>query len=797
MIMTRHYVGPSQHGIANECASTSIEADRSANGLSGDKVGAADEDDMAADLSAAAQAAHHALECCQPERQALLDTLGRFDTAVKAAEIGVDPNSAESIRDIVEAFRTKYDALRTTLDGLLDRTAANLSEAFADLERDSAFVTIMLFGRTRAGKSTTMEALTGGDGASIGIGKQDTTKDIQAYYYPRPLNGAKPNGPSLRIVDTPGIEGFQGGALAEMAERFIERSDHILFLLTDDKATADELNRFGTIRTQGKGITVLLNVKTKDEDLDLLVSKPSLVFRLKEIEGHKRRICGYLENHFAIPAPHIIPMHARAAWLSRSEKALPNGVGNRDILRERSLLADVERRIVDFIRHDALRARLCAPRDLLFGHLLPLKDELRPLAGEFRRMMGTIDQLVHRLQKGTERARVRVAGRFPLLRARFQAASDAIPRIVDEVIVAGGRGAALGSRWEALLREHGVADAIGWFVAAGQHDFREEVEAELQAASFDYEFAKADDFDEQLSKYYDAEEGEKRKKYARAGMRVAGGTGTALLAGWAIANFWNPTGWAAAAGLAVVAVAGVVGEELAHKATDEWERSSKKDMYEKRDEIVAKLRVRLWADYRDGRGRCGDWLDRTKRLQLDAVRDIAWPMQRASEQLWQAVVAALDRFDEVADRISAGLVRDLFSVTVPEVATGRIRVVAVVRSVGYRTKVKVVSTSEHSNPVAACVGHKGARIRKIRDSLGQEKIDLIDGGANLETQVLQALGLTRPERVSVTLNAQADRATAYLRLPTPPETRAAIGLRGMNLRLARQLTGINIVIMEN
>ncbi|WP_199902619.1 GTPase, partial [Azospirillum sp. B4] len=682
------------------------------------------------------------------------------------------------------------------LDVLLSRAATELSDAFADVERDAAFVTIMLFGRTRAGKSTTMEALTAGDGASIGVGRQHTTTEIRTYYYPRQPDGGKPNTPALRIVDTPGIDGFEGDALAEMAERFIERSDHILFLLTDDKATADELERFGAIRTQSKGVTVLLNVKASDEDLDLLVDNPVLVFKQDEIDGHTRRICGYLEKRFGMLPPRVIPIHARAAWLAKSQMELPEGVGDRSLLRKHSRLSDLEGRIEDFVRQDARLARLRTPRDLLLSYLISLKDELRPLAGEFRQVMGNMDQISRRLRDGTERARGRVARRFPLLRARFQTASDAIPGMIDEVIAAGGRGAELDAEWKDLLRRNGVTEAPQWFVAAAQQDFKEEVEAEVQAANFDFQFSKADGMDERLGRYYESQDGEKKNKYARAGIRVVGGTGASLLAGWAVTNFWNPTGWAALAAVVVVGVVGFAGEELARKATEEWERSSKRDMYEKREEIALKLRERLWADYRAVRTRCDEWLDKAKDMQTQMVEEIARPVSDSSRQLWQATVHTLDGLDEIADRVNEGLVRDLFAAVVHECESGAVSVTAVTREIGHRTKVAVSSAINSVNAVAACVGSQGSRIRRIAEALGNGKLDLVDAGEDLETQVIQALGLRAREPATVSISIREGQTTARVRVASPTVLRAAVGPRGVNVRLASKLIGVNIVVVE-
>ncbi len=746
-------------------------------------------------LAAAALAASQALKASRPESQALLQALEEYVANVQASHVEVTGCSNESIREVVNSFRTKYDALLFRLDGLLGRTATDLSDAFADVNLDAAFVTIMLFGRTRAGKSTTMEALTAGDGASIGIGRQHTTTEIRTYYYPRQPDGGKPDTPALRIVDTPGIEGFKGDALAEMAGRFIERSDHILFLLTDDKATADELERFGAIRTQGKSVTVLLNVKASDQDLDLLLHSPALVFKQHEIDGHTRRICGYLEKRFGMPPPCVIPIHARAAWLANGQTNLPEGVSDRSLLRKNSRISDLEGRIEDFVRREARLARLRTPRDLLLGYLIPLKDELRPLAGEFRQVMGNMDQVSRRLRDGAERARVRVARRFPLLRARFQAASDAIPGMIDEVIA--GRGARFDADWITLLRTHGVNEAAQWFVGAGQQDFREEVEAEVQSTNFDFEFSKGDGLDEQLRQYYEAEDGEKKNKYARAGIRVGGGTGASLLATWAVANWWNPTGWTALAAAAVVVGVGIAGEELARKATKEWERSSKRDMYDKREEIAFKLRQRLWADYHAVRTRCDEWLDNAKDMQTQVVEEIARPVRDSSRQLWRATVDFLEGLDGIADRVNEGLVRDLFAAVIYECQSGGVSITGVTREVGYRTKVAVSSAVSNVNAVAACVGRQGSRIRRIADALGDRKIDLVDAEEDLETQVIQALGLRTRETVTVSISVCEGKTTARVQVASPTVARAAVGPRGVNVRLASKLIGVNIIIVEN
>lgn len=746
-------------------------------------------------LRAAARAARAALSKVEPFRDELLTTLSNFEEAVASAHICGDSEGAASVRAAIEEFERQYGELRAKLDGLVDQTAASLANGYVDLERDADYVTIMLFGRTRAGKSTTMEALTGGDGASIGIGRQHTTKDVRAYYFPYHPEEGPPPGPALRIIDTPGIEGFEGDTLAAMAEEFVERCDHIFFLLTDDKATSDELQRFGLIRNQGKGVTVLLNVKAADEDLDLLVAHPDLVFRAQELDGHVRRITSYLARHFDMDAPVVLPFHARAAWLGGGNAPLPDGFTERRSLRNNSRLFDIESRVMAFISCEAIPARIRAPRDLLSGHIEPLKDELRPFAGQFRKMTTDIKQLAQRLERGTERARSRIAVRFPLLRARFQAASDEVPGVVDMVISQGGRGGDLDSEWRSLLARHGIDKAASWFIEAGQQDFHEELAEEVRAASVDYQFAGTADLGELLTDYHDFDKVERRRKVVRAGIRAGAGAGAAALAGWAITNWWNPTGWAAAGALALSALAGVGGEAAARRATDIWERSTRRELQQKRTELIKALRERIWDDYRGVRAACDQWLDQSQALYLDVARRVARPVERSAAKLWRSTVKCLDAIDRTANHLQEDLIVDLLSHFVPEVEVGEVLIDAVRRRVGFRTKALVSSRSGSGrSAIAACIGRQGVRIRALRSVLGGEAIDLVDRNAAVEEQVLQALGLARALGPRVALIERDLLPTARVRIESPSQARQALGPDGLNLRLAENLLGINIVI---
>lgn len=230
-------------------------------------------------LKQATNTATNSIKSSQIYRDEMLLNL-KYQKAIHGISTHRNNNfSSENIKKIYSEFSDKAEYLQKSIEKLTAKAQNDFSNAYSELEKNARFVTIMLFGRSRTGKSTMMEALTSGDGHTIGIGKQNTTTEIKEYFLPKTKNGEIPTKDALRIVDTPGIEGFDGEELAKMAERYIERCDHIFFLLSDDKATSSELDRFGYIQTQGKGITVLLNIKSFDEDIDLLVENLNIFLR--------------------------------------------------------------------------------------------------------------------------------------------------------------------------------------------------------------------------------------------------------------------------------------------------------------------------------------------------------------------------------------------------------------------------------------------------------------------------------------------------------------------------------------
>jgi transcription termination/antitermination protein NusA len=145
----------------------------------------------------------------------------------------------------------------------------------------------------------------------------------------------------------------------------------------------------------------------------------------------------------------------------------------------------------------------------------------------------------------------------------------------------------------------------------------------------------------------------------------------------------------------------------------------------------------------------------------------------------------------VVSRAHPGLVRHLFALEVPEIEAGTVKIEALAREAGVRTKVAVTSVAEGVDPVGTFVGGRGARVQAVMSDLGEEKIDIILYSDDPKTFIVNALSPTKV--ISVTLD-EAERK-AIVKVPED-QLSLAIGKQGQNVRLAAKLTNWNIDIIS-
>ena len=144
-------------------------------------------------------------------------------------------------------------------------------------------------------------------------------------------------------------------------------------------------------------------------------------------------------------------------------------------------------------------------------------------------------------------------------------------------------------------------------------------------------------------------------------------------------------------------------------------------------------------------------------------------------------------------RTHPNLVRKLFALEVPEVASGQVEIASVAREAGHRTKIAVIAKEPGINAKGACIGELGQRVRAVSAELNEEKIDVVDFSEDLPRFVAQALS---PARVSDAF--VIDAATKAIRVLVPDfQLSLAIGKEGQNARLAAKLTGAKIDIQPD
>ena len=144
-------------------------------------------------------------------------------------------------------------------------------------------------------------------------------------------------------------------------------------------------------------------------------------------------------------------------------------------------------------------------------------------------------------------------------------------------------------------------------------------------------------------------------------------------------------------------------------------------------------------------------------------------------------------------RTHPNLVKKLFALEVPEIASGAVEIAAIARESGHRSKIAVISRQPGVNAKGACIGPMGSRVRNVMAELHGEKIDIVDYSPDPAEFVAHALSPARVSRVIV-VDPQARAAQVIV---PDYQLSLAIGKEGQNVRLAARLTGWRIDIQPD
>ncbi|MGI9642505.1 MAG: transcription termination factor NusA, partial [Acidimicrobiia bacterium] len=143
----------------------------------------------------------------------------------------------------------------------------------------------------------------------------------------------------------------------------------------------------------------------------------------------------------------------------------------------------------------------------------------------------------------------------------------------------------------------------------------------------------------------------------------------------------------------------------------------------------------------------------------------------------------------VLSRSHPEFIRALFELEVPELVDGDIEIKAIAREAGHRTKIAVASHDPNIDPVGACVGARGSRVRQVVNELKGEKVDIVEWEEDSRSFIAEALSPARVQDVQI----DEEENTAVVIVPDH-QLSLAIGKEGQNARLAARLSGYRIDI---
>ena len=289
------------------------------------------------------------------------DNLNETEKAIKRASANLSnllkslDNGSARTPDVVEQLKSQLSHVVSESESLQQSSVQDLEARKRHLDHFS----ITLFGRTMVGKSTLMEILTRGNGASIGTGSQRTTRGVRTYSWNE-----------LEVTDVPGVAAFEGAEDEELAFKAAKQADLVLFLITDDAPQPAEAECLANVRRLGKPVLGICNVKVgldDEDDLKLFLRNPAKPFDRKRID----QICSQF-NLFAdqyLPGKQVqfVAAHLRSQYLAQqNEYAKYQGK-----LLEVSRFSEIENRIVQEVTS---RATFLKMKSFIDGAVVPMMN---------------------------------------------------------------------------------------------------------------------------------------------------------------------------------------------------------------------------------------------------------------------------------------------------------------------------------------------------------------------------------------------------------------------------------------
>ena len=695
-------------------------------------------------------------------REALKLCSETAETEYSHADVALDrvKNVLQNLRQEADAivaptavqYGTSTSAARSRLTELTRLLHAETSDSI-DAVRESltrkkarlSRFTVTLFGRTMVGKSTIREAITRGDGATIGKGAQRTTRDIREYEWNQ-----------LRIIDTPGIGAYHGATDRDRALSVIDESDVLLFLVSSDGIQESSFCGMRELRRQNKPMVFVLNVKfdlTHQIYMRRFIRCPEAYLGDEAIRGHVSRIRKLAVDELGMPRPTIVPIHAQAAYFATFQKyaksadALHRSSGIEALVR--ALTIDVKRRgPVRRIRTilDGIIVKLMDIEEMLREQAKIVNRSAKDLKAKSSEIEAWLDEHLRWLD-------ARLARRAGEL---VRPLRSSVSSFVDENIERRD----VRVRWGNRVNDAGIDVGMKRTLEQVLDEVRGRLEAFRRELTFDVEIGR--ELGAVGPEQYDPFDIKRTLRWTSAG-----GSALAGLAIWVGAsNFWNPVGW----------VAGVVGVTA---LVFSWFFQDREKKVQRRKAAVAKqLRQQIDKMEQQIAQDMREWCDRniTKRLIRGACHETR-DLYHGMFSLARAISTAADSFSKELETLNRRLIVRCGTLGGDPPAD---TIDAIARDPGVRAKFTWASSAGDTS---------------FCREVGKALDEWIDGIVQGQKRQMVAGALSPADVAAEKVYFDNARTRAIVPLPQS-QMGLAIGKHGNNVRLASRLLKIRVQVVD-
>ena len=500
-------------------------------------------------LTACRHVAREGYETASDNLDGIKKDIDKIATDLKQHLIRLNDGKIQTT-DIERQTQKQLQQVVSELYSSHEKSYASLKEKRVRLDKFS----IALFGRTMSGKSTLMEILTNGDGASIGKGAQRTTRDVRNYEW----NG-------LEVTDVPGIAAFEGREDEDLAFKAAGQSDLVLFLITDDAPQDAEAECLARVRSLGKPILGICNVKTalnNADDMSLFLRRNWFNRRRKDLDAIVRQFHEFAERYSPGSRIPFACTHLQAKFLSQQ----PEYKSQRSELEYASLFNYVEKQIISEVID---RGRFLRWKSFIDGTVAPMiefSDKLldfsaqnskngRVLIAKRRQVESWSDRF---RKSGLERIDMFIEKEMDSLRAE-------IPGFTEDHYERSNAG----DRWNRLVKNQGLERKTKKLVEQIQNECKDELSEIARQLKSELSFVGRFAGDRRISmdSIFDA-----KRAWNWGTITLSGGLTIA-----AVILSSGPLGWAAA-------VVGLIGSTLSGIFKDREKKAHKQ-----RNELVEQL----------------------------------------------------------------------------------------------------------------------------------------------------------------------------------------------------------------